>query len=249
MLPPYLYCAWSRCLSQWSIAFLIITVHLLPVTAIEVNRTIDDHYLDPYGNGSVAYTGSWFYGPDCVNCAIRVVPISDTQNSSWHDGHVDVGDGPETSLTLTFLGKTPPFAHNSDLTFYLGTAIYVYGIIPNVSTQSPIRPTFINLSFTLDGEPMGPNFYNETLHELVPGHNFKFNALVYSKTGLTNKNHSLMVSLAPGTSTARSGFLFDYATYTCGFLCESSSLTADGENQIRRTNPMSFLYAQYYRSI
>ncbi|TFY65485.1 hypothetical protein EVJ58_g1953 [Rhodofomes roseus] len=93
--------------------------------------------------------------------------------------------------------------HNVTLTFN-GTAISVYCIIANL-VESDIT-TFTNISFEMDGAPAG-----HYVHTPNKG-NFEYNVTVYSVAGLSNEQHTLIMTAAQGTSPSL--VLFDWAMYT-----------------------------------
>lgn len=89
------------------------------------------------------------------------------------------------------------------MTSPLGSAIYLYSVFPlGIPPNADGTPTLMNLTFTLDTEPAG-NY----LHTSGPAtvHDFQSNISVFSRGGLSDSAHSLLVNLGPN-----SVFLFDY---------------------------------------
>lgn len=86
----------------------------------------------------------------------------------------------------------------------LGTAIYVYFILANTIADTT---TLTECNFTLDGLPAGSFTHTPTTSTKL-----QYNALVFSQTGLTNANHTFMISTA---GLDHEAFVnFDYAQYT-----------------------------------
>jgi hypothetical protein len=92
------------------------------------------------------------------------------------------------------------------LRLHIGTAIWVYGIVPNTIGATD---TNMNVRFTLDDDP---RFADEFLHLPNITNVLDYDYKLYSRQGLANSEHSLVMTLAPG----RDGvvLLFDYAIYT-----------------------------------
>jgi hypothetical protein len=87
-----------------------------------------------------------------------------------------------------------------------GTAISVYCILLNTV---PNTDTTTALTFTLDGVSSDP-----FLHTPDSSSTVLYNSRVYSKSGLENVAHTLVVS--PIISQGRPSLvLFDYAEYSC----------------------------------
>ena len=87
----------------------------------------------------------------------------------------------------------------------LGTAIWVYCIVPN---NVPNAMTFVNISFSLDGEPAGSYTHKPDMSSDV----INYNVTVYNNTHLRNSQHALSMLAVQGAS--RSLVLFDWAEYT-----------------------------------
>lgn len=106
------------------------------------------------------------------------------------------------SVLLNFIGRSHFLPTESSLTSFLGSAIYLYCILPPGKLPNDnSTPTLMNLTFTFDSEPAG-NF----LHSgSVINHGFQSTVSVFSRGGLSGSTHSLLVNLGPN-----SVFLFDY---------------------------------------
>jgi hypothetical protein len=89
---------------------------------------------------------------------------------------------------------------------YVGTAVWVYGIVPN--TQN-ITDTNMRVRFDLDNDV---RFADEFLHLPDASHNFEYNHELYSRQDLPNTKHTLVMTLVSGKEPAI--LLFDYAKYT-----------------------------------
>ena len=87
----------------------------------------------------------------------------------------------------------------------IGTAIYVFFILPN--TVAPGITTQTECNFTLDGQAAG-NFFHSPSSSL----DMIYNALVFSHTNLQNSDHVLNISTS---GVDHDVFInFDYAIYT-----------------------------------
>ncbi|KAG6849532.1 hypothetical protein H0H93_007688 [Arthromyces matolae] len=87
----------------------------------------------------------------------------------------------------------------------LGTAIYVYFILANYVGDGVTTETMCN--FTLDGQ------YVSTFHHIpTTSTGYVFNALVFSRDGLSNTNHTLLISTSGINQHLFTNF--DYANYT-----------------------------------
>jgi hypothetical protein len=107
------------------------------------------------------------------------------------------------SIQLNFTGLSVSFPHQrSSLTSFLGSAFYLYCILPlGKPPNADSTPTLMNLTFTLDSSPAG-NF----LHSgSATNHGFQPTVTVFSRGGLSDSTHTLLVNLGPN-----SVFLFDY---------------------------------------
>jgi hypothetical protein len=111
-------------------------------------------------------------------------------------GHVPV------SVQLNFTGLSRFLYQRSPLTSFLGSAINLFCILPlGKPPNANSTPTLTNLTFTLDSVAAG-NF----LHSgSATNQGFQSTVSVFSRGGLSNFTHSLLVNLGPN-----SVFLFDY---------------------------------------
>jgi hypothetical protein len=89
---------------------------------------------------------------------------------------------------------------------HVGTAIWVYGIVPNTIGASD---TNMNVRFVLDDDP---RFTDEFLHLPNSSNVLDYNHELYSRQDLANSEHSLVMTLVPGKEPVV--LLFDYAIYT-----------------------------------
>ena len=171
-------------------------VHLLsssPVRSFAINRTIDDELGDVVTGVKPIYNPAsmWNKGTNCSRCNITPhtgMDVNETLDGTWHDATYRVG-GPTATVLIPFTG----------------TAVYVFFMVPN---RFPKTTTFMNVSFALDGVPDGPSFVHTpdpTTTEIA------YHQPVYVKTGLTNANHSLLISAG---GPKESLILFDYVMYT-----------------------------------
>lgn len=87
-----------------------------------------------------------------------------------------------------------------------GTAIYLFGIQPHGPPPSPLAPTNMNLSFTLDNNPLPP-YLHSGVADGTTGFTTNFNVLAIEDLPLAP--HVLLVNLG-----INSTFLFDYMIYT-----------------------------------
>ncbi|KAJ7042046.1 hypothetical protein C8F04DRAFT_114999 [Mycena alexandri] len=154
------------------------------------NRTIDDESGDSVSGALPTYIPAsfWRLGPTCPDCAVRP-DQSLAFNRTWHDNSQFPGNQP-VSLSLDFVG----------------TAIYVFCIVPPIETNVISR---YSLTFSLDdGASQGTFLYSPTSNT-----DFLYNVSVVSLPSLANKAHKLLVSTDDEVNG--SIFLFDYAVYTC----------------------------------
>lgn len=89
-----------------------------------------------------------------------------------------------------------------------GTAIYCYGVIPEFGPPSSLGLT---IRATLDNEPLSVKAVSwpARLSPDIPSQ--AYNILLYSRTGLENTEHTLILGGGDGFEQWMS---FDYATYT-----------------------------------
>ncbi|KAG5653530.1 hypothetical protein H0H81_012471 [Sphagnurus paluster] len=103
-----------------------------------------------------------------------------------------------------------------NLTILPGTAIYVFFILANFQGEGVPTETFCN--FTLDGRAAG-----SFSHKPTSSPDLEYNALVFSRTNLSNTNHQLVVSTS-GIADRNIFLNFDYAIYTS----DDNSTTGSG---------------------
>jgi hypothetical protein len=168
------------------------------------NRTIDDQTGDSVTGVLPVYSPAtlWKNGAACTDCFVQP---DKSKTSSWHDSTIDPGGDPR-NITLTFTGMFVP--HLSSYTSHqgiIGTAIYVYAIVPN---RVPDATTTVNVTFALNNNQAPSSFF----HDPDTTTNFQYDVPVFSQEGLQNKEHQLTIS--PTAGTEGSLFLFDYAKYT-----------------------------------
>lgn len=89
---------------------------------------------------------------------------------------------------------------------WAGTAIWVYGIMLN--SMPPPIVTFTNISFALDGAAAGTFVHAPDPETELP----EYNVTIYSKTGLQNGEHMLVMTMIQDPDP--SILLFDWAMYT-----------------------------------
>lgn len=192
-----------------AIVLVSLTLSLLiqpwprPALAAATIVTIDDEYGDSLTGALPVYEGAWKFGPDCSDCLLQPSP-ADAYRSGWHDTTTSTQYAQQT-VTLTFNGRAGSLSLLVVLTRGLGTAISVYCIVPNYSASAN---TFVNISFSLDGNPA--TTYDSNSTDTVPA--FRYNVTVYSVAGLASGEHTLV--MAPLQDPSSSVVLFDWAEYT-----------------------------------
>lgn len=170
-------------------------------SAILVNRTIDDQFGDPITGTYPTYSPAedWQPGANCSDCSVRP-DVTRAFDGTWHDSTYYPGDSPRT-VTVTFTGN----------------AVYAFFITPPVLNASLTTATYLN--FTLDNELSGRPF------NFIPygSDTYTYNQTVYSKTNLSNSQHTLVMS----TGGSQAGLLlFDYVIYTV----DTSNTTTSSES-------------------
>ncbi|OBZ74772.1 hypothetical protein A0H81_05223 [Grifola frondosa] len=113
------------------------------------------------------------------------VYISVSRSSAWKYG-------------ISFVFVT---AHSSEL----GSAVYLFAIMPLGAAAANSTPTFMNLTYTLDSQPVG--IFQHTGASSAFG--FLPSVPVFSKSGLSEGPHSLTVQIGPD-----SVLLLDYIVYS-----------------------------------
>jgi hypothetical protein len=91
-----------------------------------------------------------------------------------------------------------------------GTAIYLFGIEANLVDGVTTRS---NLTFEIDGEPVGKRLHSPNLAI----RNVSYNVPIYTNASLAYGDHSIKVTQAAISTDEKDHtlFLFDYAIYTC----------------------------------
>ena len=173
-------------LSTISLIYLLSSLSVCSLTA-QVNRTIDDEHGDSVTGVKPIYTGEW--QTSCSTCSITLVNVNVNEafDGTSHVGTYRAG-GPPATVVVSFTG----------------TAVYAFFIIPNAI---PDTTTFLNASFELDGA-------GNAAYEHAPdpaSTETAYHKPIYAKTGLTNTNHTLLISAAGSLDSL---LLFDYVVYT-----------------------------------
>ncbi|KAI0736638.1 hypothetical protein C8Q72DRAFT_768914 [Fomitopsis betulina] len=185
-MPPWCRCPW---LWAFKVTLFVELLFSASVSAGQSNRTIDDTNGDSVTGALPSYSSSWNVGQDCPGC--RVQPsASDCFEGTWHDTTSD--NGVSTPHTVTFS--------------FQGTAVWVYCILINSGPEYVTINS--NISFELDGASAGVFSHNPD----ASGPQYLYNQTVFSKTGLSNTNHTVVVTAVQGSSA--SVLLFDWAMYT-----------------------------------
>ncbi|KAI0756222.1 hypothetical protein C8Q80DRAFT_16007 [Daedaleopsis nitida] len=200
--------------------FLLISVSWIVTStakSVFVNRTIDDELGDSATGAQPSYLpkGKWNQGTECSGCHIGPSMVDTRQvfDGTWHDSTYDVG-GPDHDILATFVG----------------TAVYVYFIVPNTIPQTT---TVMNTSFFLDD-----TFDGLFTHEPSTGSDIAYRVPVYTKDQLPNQQHTLLMR-ATGTNTSL--ILFDYLVYTVeeteASITPSTTSTSPGSTAHSSTTP------------
>jgi hypothetical protein len=185
--------------------YVLFSALALGAMAGPSTRTIDDQKGDSVTGVLPVYqpTDGWKFGPTCIACFVKL-DASKAFDQSWHDATAAAGDVRNITLSFTGMSCSYPDADSCAHRGWTGTAVQVFGIVPNLVLDAT---TIVNVTFNLDGTPGTPFF-----HAPDVTNNFLFNASVFSRQGLANVPHKLVIT--PTGGTASSLFLFDYATYT-----------------------------------
>lgn len=186
----------------WSSLILIL---LSRSSATATNRTIDDYYGDSVTGYPPVYSGSWNYGPTCSGCSAHPNATS-TFNASWHDATSDPTVSSTNTITLAFNGTSLKVFQAVGTDGCAGTAIWVYGIMLN--SMSPSIVTVTNVTFAMDGATSGTFVHTPDPEKETPDYNFT----IYSKTGLQNGEHMLVMTMMQDSGP--SVLMFDWAIYT-----------------------------------
>jgi len=160
--------------------------------AVLVNRIIDSQYGD-------LTTG--------------FIPVYHSPQHAWDDqtcGECYIQPDPARAFDRTWMAATyyPDYGNLNFTLKFTGVAIWVFFILSNANNHGTITITNTQCNFTLDGKLAG-NFSHEpdlSTYDLI------YNATVFSKAGLANTSHELLVSVNdyPNTTFVN----FDWAMYT-----------------------------------
>ncbi|KAJ3770466.1 hypothetical protein FB446DRAFT_744175 [Lentinula raphanica] len=165
------------------------------VSAVGVNRSIDDTLGDSVTGDRPTYlpgtSGVW-EDNTCAGCALAPATAK-------------AFDGTYTAATYN------PNLNNISISFdFTGTAIYVFFILANNPDPGVSASTAAN--FTLDGNLVSTFNHSPNSSSSAPNFYFNDSALAFSKTGMKNISHQMVIS----TSGLNSNYYlnFDYALYT-----------------------------------
>lgn len=163
-------------------------------TARLVNRTIDDEQGDSVTGVKPTYepTSNWAQGSTCAGCFLtpnKVVSVSRAFDGTWHDS--------------TYTPETPGNPGNTIEAAFMGTAVYVYFIVPNFVQ---FTTTLVNVTFSIDG-----TFYGQYQHIPRTTSTISYNTLVFHTTNLANTDHTIEIR-ASGSNASL--ILFDNMIYT-----------------------------------
>ncbi|KAI0270583.1 hypothetical protein BC834DRAFT_521251 [Gloeopeniophorella convolvens] len=180
---------------------------------------------------TIAYKSTWHHG-------LHVIPTTDTddtseddEDSDSHGSDKDSGkqkggggsgkrDADDSVYDPNNGATASPFTtaklDSDDAGFvdhpvsvqlnFTGSAIYLYCILPLGLPPNPnSTPTFMNLSFTLDNQSAGSFLHTGAANT----GGFQPNVSVFSRTGLADSAHTLLVNLGPD-----SVFLFDFYVFS-----------------------------------
>ncbi|KAF9256919.1 hypothetical protein L218DRAFT_1006799 [Marasmius fiardii PR-910] len=156
-------------------------------------RTIDDTLgdsADPNAKPVYLPKENWSAQPGgCQSCAFQPQNSELVFKGTWHD-------------------TTHYFANPNSSTIgfsFTGIALSVFCILPPKTSQAMIKN--YNLTFMLDGQPVGPAF-NRADSELTDS--YQYNVSVLSLSNLPNSKHAFVMQLSDQVNSMA---LFDYATY------------------------------------
>lgn len=118
------------------------------------------------------------------------------------------------SITFDFTGSRKNFSHFLFIKLIrfiiLGTAIYVYFILANNPAPGITATTAAN--FTLNGSLVGTFNHSPNTSTSAPDFQFNQSALAFSKAGLKNVTHQMVISTSGLSEDVWVNF--DYALYT-----------------------------------
>ncbi|KAJ3995092.1 hypothetical protein F5050DRAFT_1769584 [Lentinula boryana] len=174
---------------------LFLSFFAAHIQALEEFRYIDDQDGDSVTGIVPIYSPStyWQQGASCFLCEFDPDP-SKTFHGTWHDITHETADPPAT-VEFGFTGIT----------------LDVYCLLPNFEFEGELLGDYTsnyNLSFVLDGQPVGQIF----THESDLSGDIRYNVSVLSLNNLAPVPHTFAMI---GASTVdRLTIQFDYAKYT-----------------------------------
>ncbi|KAL0064386.1 hypothetical protein AAF712_008686 [Marasmius tenuissimus] len=143
-------------------------------------RTIDDTFGDSAIDGALPRysSGNWTPRPgdSCGNCKLNPNDTGRIMHGTWHDT-THIANAESLSMELTFTG----------------IAISVFCILPPKSAEAIVD---YNLSFTLDGRPVGS--FTRTRDELKD--EYQYNVSVISLVNLENQEHAFRMEMAKSSN-------------------------------------------------
>lgn len=175
--------------------FFFLSLFQIPVHARSQNISIDDQYGDPVNGQKITYTpnNSWFVGQSCDDdCVANPSPSQSAFMATWMEG-ISNSSSSDSDQTVSAL---VPFS---------GTAVYVYCIL---SGSAASQNWSTDLTFLIDNATVGE-------YQQSPSNNSStdnFGQLVFSKTGLSNAQHTLVIQ--SGLHNSKSLLLLDQIVYT-----------------------------------
>ncbi|EED78998.1 predicted protein [Postia placenta Mad-698-R] len=174
--------------SRRTICILLLLVRFSLATL--TNRTIDDSNGDSVTGLQPVFapaSGAWHTGQTCPSCLVQP-DENQVFDHTWHGVTASPPDPSPRNVTLTFSG----------------TALWVFCVIPNYVEWAT---TFANLSFELDGQPVGTYSHIPSQSEAL-----QYNVSVYSNTALENAEHEFVMTARRDVNA--SFLAFDWAMYT-----------------------------------
>ncbi|KIK61854.1 hypothetical protein GYMLUDRAFT_243025 [Collybiopsis luxurians FD-317 M1] len=176
-----------------ALVFLVALLNLPLAVGKAVNRSIDDTLGDSVTGQRPLFlpttVGVW-EDNTCKTCALQP-PVSSAFAQTYTAATYNSG---LKNISITFE--------------FTGTAIYVFFILANAPASGITAATAAN--FTLDGTTVGS--FAHSPNSSAPAFQFNQSALAFSKTGLKNATHQMVISTS---GLSQDIFVnFDYALYT-----------------------------------
>ena len=205
---------------------LLILFLVLPTTrAALVNYTIDDTFGDSVTGAKPVYLpASPWAGPGCTTCAI--VPVKALAfDGTWTAATYNPSLFNNMNITFSFTGwKISSFDCLQLMIFakplrFTGISIWVFFILANNNTLPGITSN-TQCNFTLDGQLV--NTFNHQPNGSTNA--LQYNATAFTTSGLSNSQHTLVISTNdfPGFSFLN----FDYAIYTYVYFTTPACISA-----------------------